>query len=165
MRAPAPSLPSHSMPPRITKESYRPRVSNRTMVGVIATSACQLQKPNSASTVVSRTGKRIIRSEAKAEKPKALAIRRGAGRHAPRTTSRVGEKLSVDIPFYRTFPQPRRAINIQPDISLATKTGHFNLLTSEARKRSCLHVARVLVSLFVYCTGLYSLCENHPNEV
>src|SRR5467141_5394341 len=32
-----------------------------------------------------------------------------------------------------TFPQPRRrrSIDLKPDISCATKTGHFNLLTTQ----------------------------------
>jgi hypothetical protein len=33
----APSLYKHPMPPRMTEESYRPRVSDRTMVGNSAT--------------------------------------------------------------------------------------------------------------------------------
>ena len=33
----APSLSKHSMPPRITQESYRLQVSDRTMVGTLAT--------------------------------------------------------------------------------------------------------------------------------
>src|SRR5579863_526084 len=35
-----------------------------------------------------------------------------------------------------TFPQPRRrrSFDLKPDISCATKTGHFNLLTTERPK-------------------------------
>jgi hypothetical protein len=40
-----PSLHSHPMPPRITEESYRPRVSDRTMVANSATRlACEFQR-------------------------------------------------------------------------------------------------------------------------
>ena len=45
--ASAPSLRANPMPFRITQESYRPRVSNRTMVGTLPTrSACKFQEPN-----------------------------------------------------------------------------------------------------------------------
>ena len=45
--ASAPSLTRHPMPFRITQESYRPRVSDRTMVGALPTrSACKFQEPN-----------------------------------------------------------------------------------------------------------------------
>ena len=45
--ASAPSLTRHPMPFRITQESYRPRVSDRTMVGTLpARSACKFQEPN-----------------------------------------------------------------------------------------------------------------------
>src|SRR5271169_4139242 len=41
------SLSFHPMPFRITQESYRPRVSYRTMVGALpARSACKFQGPN-----------------------------------------------------------------------------------------------------------------------
>ncbi len=43
--ASAPSLQADSMPPRMTQESCRPRVSDRTMVGNSATtSACEFQR-------------------------------------------------------------------------------------------------------------------------
>ena len=41
------------MPFRITQESYRPRVSDRTMVGALPTrSACKFQEPNGVDTIV-----------------------------------------------------------------------------------------------------------------
>src|SRR5467141_1911754 len=44
-----------------------------------------------------------------------------------------------------TFPQPRRrrSIDLKPDISCATKTGHFNLLTTQPQnaRLPCLRIA------------------------
>jgi hypothetical protein len=58
----------------------------------------------------------------------------GGGLDAGKYFWRSGREkcFSLDIPFYRTFPPPRRLreINPKPDISLATKSGRFNLLTT-----------------------------------
>jgi hypothetical protein len=60
---------------------------------------------------------------------------------------KTGFPLRLEIPQRRgipTFPQPRRrrSSNLKPDISCATKTGHFNLLTTVSLERLTLQIAQ-----------------------
>src|ERR1035438_2820849 len=127
------------MPFRITQESYRPRVSDRTMVGTLpARSACKFQEPNgvdngSCHETVAMGTTRSDAPQRKAVQTKRQPARGRAGCARNSTASGEGRKMSLDIPFYRTFPQRRRRLDElhQPDISLATKSGHFNLLRTE----------------------------------
>ena len=105
--ASAPSLRRHPMPFRITQESYRPRVSNRTMVGTLPTrSACKFQEPNGVDnescheTIGMGTTRPALRREKAVQTKWQLA--RGAGCARNSTASGRGRKMSLDIPFYRT---------------------------------------------------------------
>jgi hypothetical protein len=104
--ASAPSLSFHPMPFRITQESYRPRVSHRTMVGALPTrSACQFQEPNGVDngSCHETVGMGTTRSDAPPRK--AVQTNRqsaGAGCARNSAASGGGRKMSLDIPFYRT---------------------------------------------------------------
>src|SRR5215831_17054694 len=51
------------MPPRTTRKSYRPRVSDRTMVGIYDHAACPRQKPKASSPQeMHRSGKKTRRA-------------------------------------------------------------------------------------------------------
>ncbi len=105
--ASAPSLSANPMPFRITQESYRPRVSNRTMVGTLpARSACKFQEPNGVDneacheTIGMGTTRPALRREKAVQTKWQLA--RGAGCARNSTASGRGGKMSLDIPSYRT---------------------------------------------------------------
>ena len=118
--ASAPSLSFHPMPFRITQQSYRPRVSDRTMVGALPTrSACKV------SGVEWRRHDRVMkypkwRQSDLAYRQKAVQTEcstecpgnpnGGAGCARNFTASGRGQKMPLDIPFYRTFPQLRRRV-------------------------------------------------------
>ena len=111
--ASAPSLRANPMPFRITQESYRPRVSHRTMVGTLpARSACKFQEPNGVDnescheTIGKRTTRPALRREKAVQTKWQLA--RGAGCARNSTASGRGRKMSLDIPFYRTFPDKQQ---------------------------------------------------------
>jgi len=111
--ASAPSLSFHPMPFRITQESYRPRVSDRTMGWRFAYPTC-LQVSGAKRRRHDRhetPGKRTIRSGLAAKKRSrrsGQATRAGAGWARNSTASGRGGSMPLDIPFYRTFPQRRR---------------------------------------------------------
>jgi len=110
--ASAPSLSFHPMPFRITQESYRPRVSYRTMVGALPPALLASFRSRMASTTI-----RVMKpSECEQlgltlRREKAIQTKwqsgEGAGCRRNSTVSGGGRRMSLDIPFYRTFPQPR----------------------------------------------------------
>src|SRR6266849_9001121 len=99
------------MPPRTTPKSYRPRVSDRTMVANRATHhTCQSSE---AKGVVTITGMKLqgigIRSlAAVARDPRRSTSERerclGLGTECTKTSAAASgrRKMSLDIPFYRT---------------------------------------------------------------
>ena len=98
------------MPFRITQESYRPRVSDRTMVGALPTrSACKFQEPNGVDPIVMKHPE--CRPSALASPPKSgpdevlRQPEQGAGCARKSTASGRGREMPLDIPFYRTFPR------------------------------------------------------------
>src|ERR1022692_3735975 len=97
------------MPFRITQESYRPRVSDRTMVGTLpARSACKFQEPNgvdngSCHETVAMGTTRSDAPQRKAVQTKRQPARGRAGCARNSTASGEGRKMSLDIPFYRTL--------------------------------------------------------------
>src|SRR5271169_5871896 len=109
--ASAPSLSRHPMPFRITQESYRPRVSYRTMVGALPPALLASFRSRMASTTI-----RVMKpSECEQlgltlRREKAIQTKwqsgEGAGCRRNSTVSGGGRRMSLDIPFYRTFPQP-----------------------------------------------------------
>jgi hypothetical protein len=94
----APSLSINHMPPRTTRKSYRPRVSDRTMVG-IAQPLCLF-----ASEAEGRRY-HITMNDESAEKRKSqrlVALLGLEGKTIPPAPSSRREGISLDIPFYRT---------------------------------------------------------------
>jgi len=111
--ASAPSLSFHPMPFRRTQKSYRPRVSHRTMVGVLPTrSACTFQEPNGVEhhRVMKPSAGRpcaLACCSRRKSNPDEVAIG-GGWMYENSAASDGGRKMSLDIPFYRTFPPSRR---------------------------------------------------------
>jgi len=105
--ASAPSLSFHPMPFRITQESYRPRVSYRTMVGALPPALLASFRSRMASTTI-----RVMKpSECEQlgltlRREKAIQTKwqsgEGAGCRRNSTVSGGGRRMSLDIPFYRT---------------------------------------------------------------
>src|SRR5437879_2284927 len=92
--------PRHPMPSRTSQESYRPRVSNRTMVANLANRhACPLQERWRRHDREHET-----RWDVRDQISRPRARNRTAGLDEARITapSGGGEELSLDIPFYRT---------------------------------------------------------------
>ena len=109
--ASAPSLSSHPMPFRITQESYRPRVSDRTMVGALPTDLLASFRSRIASTPschetptmgTIRSGLAAKKRSRRSALRSAQATRAGAGCARNSTASSRGKRVPLDIPFYRT---------------------------------------------------------------
>src|ERR1035441_2710616 len=135
------------MPFRINQESYRPRVSDRTMVGTLpARSACKFQEPNGVDngschetvamgTTRSDAPQRKAVQTLRSEKPsRRRGNPRGGGLDAREILPRLakGEKCLLTSP---SIGRRRLDELQQPDISLATKSGHFNLLRTSRKYR------------------------------
>jgi len=87
----APSLSRNPMPPRTTRKSYRPRVSDRTMVGSAQPFCLSRQKPNgSRCNITMNLGKSEI-----------TAPHNNTGLDDQISSGRAGT-VFLDIPFYRT---------------------------------------------------------------
>src|ERR1035438_3993204 len=133
------------MPFRITQESYRPRVSDRTMVGTLpARSACKFQEPNgvdngSCHETVAMGTTRSDAPQRKAVQTKRQPARGRAGCARNSTASGEGRKMSLDIPFYRTFPPPRRLLDSS---KIQTLKGAFLSHTSPASFRLILRLEK-----------------------
>ena len=106
LRASAPSHPLHVMPPRITRNSDRPRASDRTMVDPPRPrSACQV------SRLDWRRHRRKMKPRGRTDKPEQNPSRRIGGTYRQwagcRDKNLLGlrsrEKFFLDIPFYRTL--------------------------------------------------------------
>ena len=113
--ASAPSLSSHPMPFRITQESYRPRVSDRTMVGALPTDLLASFRSRIASTSschetptmgTIRSGLAAKKRSRRSALRSAQATRAGARCARNSTASSRGRRVPLDIPFYRTFRPP-----------------------------------------------------------
>src|SRR5215467_11971686 len=87
------------MPPRTTRKSYRPRVSDRTMVGNLTThTACWHRKPKRVVT---------ISDEFAIRKDQNLPTLRGLERtRTPLLLPVAGEIFFLDSPLYRTALPP-----------------------------------------------------------
>ena len=128
-RAPAPSLRSHSMPPRITQESCRPRISDRTMVGTDHQFCLPVFKSRRPRSVDDRCAMKrsqgaihfgFIRREPKTVETKMPARRAGCRESTCGFLQR--RELSLDSPFYRTFPPLRRRRGL--DLEFEKRTLH-----------------------------------------
>jgi hypothetical protein len=94
--ASAPSHPLHAMPPRITRNSDRPRASDRTMVNFILLAASCTLEPFATSSRAS------LRDGHQAESPQGTEIR-WAGSRERISIFRLRRSFFLDIPFYRTY--------------------------------------------------------------
>ncbi len=121
------------MPPRITEESNRPRVSDRTLVANLATTLLvRFKKTKGVVTITSMktlgTGIRCLAAGARG--PTTINITgtrctQGWGldaRKHPRPPCGRG-KMSLDIPFYRTFVSGRRGFGYAPFIKTQSAPG------------------------------------------
>ena len=108
--ASAPSLSRHPMPFRITQESYRPRVSDRTMVGALPTrSACKFQEPNGVDNESCHETVKWEQLDLALRREKAIQTKwqpaRGAGCARSSTASGGGKYLltspSIGLPTMR----------------------------------------------------------------
>ena len=104
--------PSHSMPPRLTKESYRPRVTaNRTVVGnppPICLQAPGIQRRRRHGCM--RQGRGYVRRRTANEtySKRMARLQTGAGCHEISSGPVDGEKCLLTSPFYSTFAPARR---------------------------------------------------------
>ena len=117
---PAPSLYKHSMPPRITEESYRPRVSDRTMVGNSATDTlASFRNPRAPSPsgngITRREESLALWARDEPERPararhRGCPIKLGGLDAETKILPAPGRRgsISLDIPLYRTWRQGRR---------------------------------------------------------
>ena len=94
----APSHPLHVMPSRITRNSHRPRASDRTMVASEATNlACRSLKLDS---IVTRAEK-LTRMDNKPNLSRDVRLQ-WAGSRERNLALRSRQNFFLDIPFYRT---------------------------------------------------------------
>src|SRR5271168_604064 len=103
----------HSIPPRITEKSYRPRASNRTMVGVLEPTPVGLRSfaPKASNHQVMKPSSRnradcLALSEARREHKASPNLRSGWMQigHTHLLSKRTEEKCFLDIPSHRTSP-------------------------------------------------------------
>ena len=104
----------HSIPPRLTEKSYRPRVSNRTMVGVLEPPrfACVASGPKASNHRVMKPSNRnrrlpwSVRNMSRTQSLSTSEIGLDANRHIHLRSERTEGKSFLDIPSHRT----RRAV-------------------------------------------------------
>src|SRR5271157_1852461 len=105
--ASAPSHPLHVMPPRITRNSHRPRASDRTMVDA---SKHRLLAALSNSIGPPRSREKLIRMDNKPNFPTGIKLQ-WAGSRERLLGLRPRRSFFLDIPFYRTHrPDPTPTI-------------------------------------------------------
>ena len=97
-RALAPSHPLHVMPPRITRNSHRPRASDRSMVASEATSLACLSLQ--LDSIVIRAEK-LTRMDNKPNLSREVKLQ-WAGSRDRNLVLRSRRSFFLDIPFYRT---------------------------------------------------------------
>jgi len=95
----APSHPLHVMPSRITRNSHRPRASDRTMVASQATSSLAALSNSMAS---SPSAEKLTRMDNKPNFSRAVKLQ-WAGSRGKNSRLRSRRNFFLDIPFYRTF--------------------------------------------------------------
>ena len=108
----APSLQMHSIPPRITEKSYRLRVSNRTMVGVLEPPrfACVASEPKASNHQVMEPSKRnrrlpcSVRNTSRTPSLSRSQIGLDASRQIHLLSERTEGKSFLDIHSHRTHP-------------------------------------------------------------
>jgi len=106
----APSLRVNPMPPRITQESHRPRVSDRTMVDIVCTTAQACLVSRSIGVVATRTERATgMNKKPKSTKPvrglsESSVFHRRQGLEVKQRffASGRGTNILLDIPLYRT---------------------------------------------------------------
>ena len=106
----APSLQNHSIPPRLTEKSYRPRVSNRTMVGVLEPPrfACVTSGPKASNHRVMKPSNRSrrlpwsVRNMSRTQNLSASEIGLDDNRQIHLLAERTEGKSFLDIPSHRT---------------------------------------------------------------
>ena len=96
--ASAPSHPFHVMPSRITRNSHRPRASDRTMVVSEATSSLAAL---SNSIMSSPLAEKLMRTDNKPNFSRELKLQ-WAGSRDRNLGLRSRRSFFLDIPFYRT---------------------------------------------------------------
>jgi len=107
----APSLRVNPMPPRITQESHRPRVSDRTMVDIVCTTAQACLVSRSIGVVATRTERATgMNKKPKSTKPvrglsESSVFHRRQGLEVKQRffASGRGTNILLDIPLYRTL--------------------------------------------------------------
>src|ERR1700720_1465312 len=100
----------HSIPPRITEKSYRLRVSNRTMVGVLEPPrfACVASEPKASNHQVmkpSNKNRRLpcsVRNTSRTQSLSRSEIGLDASRQIHLLSERTEGKSFLDIPSHRT---------------------------------------------------------------
>jgi hypothetical protein len=107
----APSLQSHPMPPRITQQSYRLPVSNRTMVGRFLSHPrllAELPEPKAPNHRVMKSSSRSRRlpwsvsSTSRTQSLSRSEIELDANRHIHLPSEGKGEEYFLDIRSHRT---------------------------------------------------------------
>src|SRR5437667_3257305 len=95
--ASAPSHPLHAMPPRITRNSDRPRASDRTMVNIVLLAASCTLDPchQTAEKAYEMDNKPIVFRGIETE---------WAGSRERTSILRLRRSFFLDFPFYRTHP-------------------------------------------------------------
>jgi len=112
----APSLQMHSIPPRITEKSYRLRVSNRTMVGVLEPPrfACVASGPKASNHRVMKPSSRhrrlpwSVRSTSRTQSLSRSQIGLDANRHIHLLSERTEGIFFLDIPSHRAHRVEKR---------------------------------------------------------
>src|ERR1700730_17841403 len=109
----------HSIPPRITEKSYWPRVSDRTMVGVLEPPrfACVASEPKASNHRVMKPSNRnrrlpwSVRNTSRTQSLSRSEIGLDASRQIHLLSERTEGKSFLDIPSHRThrnrFTHPR----------------------------------------------------------
>ena len=108
----------HSIPPRITEKSYRLRVSNRTMVGVLEPPrfACVASGPKASNHRVMKPSSRNrrlpwpVRSTSRIQSLSRSQIGLDANRHIHLLSERTERESFLDIPSHRTHRPESRAM-------------------------------------------------------
>ena len=140
MRASAPSLWPNPMPPRITPESYRPRVSDRTMVANFGNRyACRFEPRMASSRIMSmkppRIGTYCLVTSARGPGQSAARHNRAGGLDARKDPRRPagGEKCLLTSPF---IGPPDVVLSEEAAIAnVALERHRPGLMTVQARDR------------------------------
>jgi hypothetical protein len=116
----APSLQMHSIPPRITEKSYRLRVSNRTMVGVLEPPrfACVASGPKASNHRVMKPSSRhrrlpwSVRGTSRTQSLSRSQIGLDANRHIHLLSERTEGIFFLDMSSHRTHRETRAPVPV-----------------------------------------------------